>query len=285
MARPWRIETAACRKIFAEGTVPRATRRPFLAGDCRACLLVASRGLAVVGGYGGGGTSVHRGGAVEQPHTAAAAFPTASSSQGRTPASPSRWSPPSRYSPPATAVATAVAPPSCASGTGYPEAAVAADMSSPSTSGATGGNNHLAVWMAGTERELRELKWLLGASTARLDGQHNRLMGEFGKLRSQLDSWTGGSNSWAIADEGRLQVLEARFDALEQLVGREQSECAQMWQLVEVAANAGASSAARGGGGAAVPVHADLPPTRSLVPGTSASPVGTVGAVHQPVPG
>merc|ERR1712129_113319 len=37
-------------------------------------------------------------------------------------------------------------------------------------------------------------------------------------------------------EERRLEVLETRFDALEQLVGREQSECAQMWQIVEAAA-------------------------------------------------
>jgi len=106
-------------------------------------------------------------------------------------------------------------------------------------------SGHLAAWMAGTERELRELKWLLGASAARLDGQHARLMSELDKLRGQLDMWaragsaSGGSPG---GDESRLEVLEARFDALEQLVGREQSECAQMWQLVEVAAGAGAEA-------------------------------------------
>lgn len=35
-------------------------------------------------------------------------------------------------------------------------------------------NGHLASWMAGTERELREMKWLLNSSAARLDGQHRR---------------------------------------------------------------------------------------------------------------
>lgn len=93
-------------------------------------------------------------------------------------------------------------------------------------------NGHLASWMAGTERELREMKWLLNSSAARLDGQHRKLMSELEKLRFQVDAWTSGSEP----DESRLDVLEARFDALEQLVGREQSECAQMWQLVEVAA-------------------------------------------------
>lgn len=106
-------------------------------------------------------------------------------------------------------------------------------------------SGHLAAWMAGTERELRELKWLLGASAARLDGQHARLMGELDKLRGQLDMWAraGSANGVPGGDEGRLEVLEARFDALEQLVGREQSECAQMWQLVEVAAGAAPASA------------------------------------------
>lgn len=108
----------------------------------------------------------------------------------------------------------------------------------------SGSSGQLAAWMAGTERELHELKWLLGASAARLDGQHARLMGELDKLRSQLDAWVRpgmGSNGGFSGDENRLEVLEARFDALERLVGREQSECAQMWQLVEVAAGAGTS--------------------------------------------
>jgi len=101
-------------------------------------------------------------------------------------------------------------------------------------------SGHLAAWMASTERELRELKWLLGASAARLDSQHSRLMGELDKLRSQLDMWSraGSAAGGPGGDEVRLEVLEARFDALEQLVGREQSECAQMWKLVEVAAGA-----------------------------------------------
>merc|ERR1712203_597580 len=81
-------------------------------------------------------------------------------------------------------------------------------------------------------------KWLLGASATRLDQQHAGLMGE-------LDMWSragGGSIATSLGpnDEGRLDVLEARFDALERLVGREQSECAQMWQIVEVAAGASA---------------------------------------------
>ncbi|CAJ1382452.1 unnamed protein product [Effrenium voratum] len=102
-------------------------------------------------------------------------------------------------------------------------------------------SGHLASWMAGTERELREMKWLLSSSTARLDGQHRKLMSELEKLRTQLDSW---GQSSAELEEPRLDLLEARFDALEQLVGREQSECAQMWQLVEVAASAGNSRGA-----------------------------------------
>lgn len=103
-------------------------------------------------------------------------------------------------------------------------------------------NGHLAAWMAGTERELRELKWLLGSSTARLDGQHQRLMSELGKLKGQLDTWVSAAGRSDISstsgEDARIDLLEARFDALEQLVGREQSECAQMWQLVEVAAGA-----------------------------------------------
>ncbi|CAK9066856.1 unnamed protein product [Durusdinium trenchii] len=51
-------------------------------------------------------------------------------------------------------------------------------------------SGHLASWMAGTERELRELKWLLSSSSARLDGQHRKLMSELEKLRLQLDAWT-----------------------------------------------------------------------------------------------
>lgn len=101
-------------------------------------------------------------------------------------------------------------------------------------------SGHLASWMAGTERELRELKWLLSSSSARLDGQHRKLMSELEKLRLQLDAWTSDAvpprTGAGEVEEMRLDVLEARFDALDQLVGREQSECAQMWQLVEVAA-------------------------------------------------
>merc|ERR1711862_145868 len=56
-------------------------------------------------------------------------------------------------------------------------------------------SRHLAEWMASTERELRELKWLFGASVARVDGQHTRLMQELDKLRSQVDVWAEDSNS------------------------------------------------------------------------------------------
>lgn len=98
-------------------------------------------------------------------------------------------------------------------------------------------SSHLAAWMASTERELRELKWLLGASAARLDGQHGKLMSDLHNLRGQLDTWTRGNCEEPVpAEERRLEVLETRFDALEQIVGREQSECAQMWQIVEAAA-------------------------------------------------
>ena len=44
---------------------------------------------------------------------------------------------------------------------------------------------HLASWMAGTERELREVKWLLSSSTARLDGQHRLGRKEKGERCSQ----------------------------------------------------------------------------------------------------
>jgi len=105
-------------------------------------------------------------------------------------------------------------------------------------------SEHLASWMAATERELRELKWLLRSSSARLDGQHKKLVGELEKLQAQLDNWAVGSPR-SEPEEARLDVLEARFDAIEQLVGREQSECAQMWQLVEVAAGAGSARKCR----------------------------------------
>merc|ERR1719253_882848 len=102
--------------------------------------------------------------------------------------------------------------------------------------------------MAGTERELRELKWLFGASVARVDGAHANLMQELDKLRSQVDVWAaegplGSDGSGTVGgDEVRLETLESRFDALEKLVGREQTECAQMWQLVEAAAGVSALS-------------------------------------------
>jgi len=110
-------------------------------------------------------------------------------------------------------------------------------------------SGHLAAWMAGTERELRELKWLLGATAARLDGQHGKLMTEMGKVKGQLDMWTrsSGGDSPTAGEEQRLEVLETRFDALERLVGREQSECAQMWQIVEAAAGSGPPDASRPG--------------------------------------
>jgi len=78
-------------------------------------------------------------------------------------------------------------------------------------------------------------------------------MQELDKLRNQIDVWAGegngdGNGGFALggngADEGRLETLEARFDALEKLVGREQSECAQMWQLVETAVGANAVTTA-----------------------------------------
>ena len=72
-------------------------------------------------------------------------------------------------------------------------------------------------------------------------------MAELEKLQAQLDTWALGSSE--PSEEARLDVLEApltsrtsgaivgffvaslkrqaRFDSIEQLVGREQSECAQ----------------------------------------------------------
>lgn len=159
------------------------------------------------------------------PATACAGLSRQGSSQSLAPMPPQWW--------------TAATPVRAASPARALSPAGVADVRAGRSSG------HLAAWMAGTERELRELKWLLGASAARLDGQHTQLMSEVEKLRGQLDMWarSGAAGSETPAGgEGRLEVLEARFDALEQLVGREQSECAQMWQLVEVAAGAGAAS-------------------------------------------
>jgi len=135
--------------------------------------------------------------------------------------------------------------------------------------------------MAGTERELRELKWLFGASVARVDGQHTQLMQELDKLRNQIDVWaddsmdgTGGAGPGAAAaEEARLETLEARFDALEKLVGREQSECAHMWQIVEAAAagvNAGETAdASRISGTSAAEPASNLPGARVISGGTA----------------
>jgi len=137
-------------------------------------------------------------------------------------------------------------------------AVVAAEMPTAGVVLPTPGRSsrHLAEWMAGTERELRELKWLFGASIARLDGQHALLMQELDKFRKQIDVWAAGSGNGGPpaaanagspeADEARLEAVEKRFDALEKLVGREQTECLQMWQLVEAAAGTGGTVA--GGG-------------------------------------
>jgi len=100
-------------------------------------------------------------------------------------------------------------------------------------------SSHLAAWMASTERELRELKWLLGSNVARLEGQHSKLMTELGKVQQQLDKWTKSAEGEPSAAETQmLEALETRFEALGRLLGREQSECAQMWQIVEAAAGA-----------------------------------------------
>lgn len=121
----------------------------------------------------------------------------------------------------------------------------------------TGRSNsgHLAAWMAGTERELRELKWLLGASIARLDGQHIQLMDEMALLRGEMDLWEkagpGRQTVPSSPHDADLRALEDRFDVLDQLVGREQSACAQMWRLVEstAAGTAAGSNLAHAGPG------------------------------------
>mmetsp|Transcript_95615 Transcript_95615/g.270560 ORF Transcript_95615/g.270560 Transcript_95615/m.270560 type:complete len:497 (-) Transcript_95615:3-1493(-) len=115
--------------------------------------------------------------------------------------------------------------------------------------GRSSSNGHLAAWMASTERELRELKWLFSASIARLDGQHAQLVGELGQIKGQLDGWERArcstfpigsgdgrvSGAGAEEEEANLQALEARFDTLERLVGSERSECSELWRLVEAA--------------------------------------------------
>ncbi|CAE7475824.1 unnamed protein product [Symbiodinium sp. CCMP2592] len=67
-------------------------------------------------------------------------------------------------------------------------------------------SEHLASWMAATERELRELKWLLRSSSARLDGQHKKLglmSWRHGSMR--LSSWLGESSR--SAHSGLTAVL------------------------------------------------------------------------------
>ncbi len=63
-------------------------------------------------------------------------------------------------------------------------------------------NGHLASWMAGTERELREMKWLLNSSAARLDGQHRR-----GRKFSRVSFFLPGGETtcffWEEVPKGR----------------------------------------------------------------------------------
>jgi len=111
-------------------------------------------------------------------------------------------------------------------------------------------NGHLASWMTSTERELKELKWLLSASVARLDGQHMNLMNELGDVKRQLDAWDNEQQAIASSskqEEAAYTALEARFTALEQLVGSERSECSQMRQLVEAVTSGEASSTDQAG--------------------------------------
>jgi hypothetical protein len=92
--------------------------------------------------------------------------------------------------------------------------------------------------MANTERDIKEMKWLLRANISRLDCQHGSLVWELDRLRSQLDSLDASQPTSRDTAERSLQELEKRFDVLGNLVGREQTECAQMRQLVEATAQA-----------------------------------------------
>lgn len=93
-------------------------------------------------------------------------------------------------------------------------------------------NEHLAAWMATTDRELRDLKQLLSGNVARLDGQHASLIRELTKIHGQLDLVGSSMGKTSVPDDV-LESLEARFDALERVVGREQTECSEMRRLVE----------------------------------------------------
>jgi len=123
------------------------------------------------------------------------------------------------------------------------------DVSTVPSSGRS--SEHLAAWMAGVERELREVKWLLSASMARMDGQHAQLIGSIAQVSSQVDtlelySRANVSSVDAGPDENSeasasgaaaLDVLESRLSVLEELVGSESTESLQM-QLMEAAARA-----------------------------------------------
>eukprot|EP00927_Polykrikos_kofoidii_P035811 TRINITY_DN30332_c0_g1_i1.p1 TRINITY_DN30332_c0_g1~~TRINITY_DN30332_c0_g1_i1.p1 ORF type:complete len:518 (+),score=97.94 TRINITY_DN30332_c0_g1_i1:24-1556(+) len=126
-------------------------------------------------------------------------------------------------------------------------------------------SGQLAAWMANTERELRELKWLMAASITRIDGQHSQLIGELGQLKGDLDNLEKSRDDKTAAgndEDFNLQLLESRFDALEHLVGTERSECSQMWRLVQAvvadvaASPAGDSTAGASAGGGADAVTA-----------------------------
>mmetsp|Transcript_68850 Transcript_68850/g.128500 ORF Transcript_68850/g.128500 Transcript_68850/m.128500 type:complete len:439 (+) Transcript_68850:87-1403(+) len=110
-------------------------------------------------------------------------------------------------------------------------------------------SGHLAAWMASTDREIRELKWMLGANIARFDAQHARLMGELSTIKAEVEMLAQGdvrSCASKNGDDKHLEALEARFDALEQVVGWEQSECSRIWQVIEAAASAAAPQSGEG---------------------------------------
>jgi len=86
------------------------------------------------------------------------------------------------------------------------------------------GSRFLA-WMSNTEAELAELKDLLASSTARLDEQHAQLMFGLGEVQTQVAALEKIHDTSDDPTNSRLDVLEARFQTLEQLVSLERFEC------------------------------------------------------------
>lgn len=80
-------------------------------------------------------------------------------------------------------------------------------------------------------------------------------MHELYKLRDQVDAIEhgtsedsigfGGGDASMTMEERRMLELESRFQGLEEMVGRERSESAQLWQLVEASAAGTAASDSR----------------------------------------